>query len=214
MRSKECMLNLKRYRFTAVVLLLLIMSFTDMAAQSSFRKLSRPEKCWVVFHPLRALKARKVTRIVQLVVDSVKVSGVIGQDNNGGRLDAFKHAYWMGMLAAKIGQKQALKLGKAHEKGNYQQFEKHLLEDTLLPDSVSSVMDLKNNEIGASVGCRCKCSSYALKESIIQKLKDGALYIIEKDQGNYLDCSGNVIDMKVWIGKWGIPKCLVSSKKN
>lgn len=183
-------------------------------AQSPFRKLSRPEKCWAIFHPVKAIRALKITKKVQLCVDSVKQSGVIGNDNNGGALDAFKHAYWMGMLAAKIGQKQALKLGKAHEKGNYLQFKKQLLEDSILPDSVSSAMDIRNNEIGASVGYHCRCSSYELKEYLLKKVKSGELGMIQKDQqGNYLDCSGSKINMQIWAGKWNIPKCLIASRE-
>ena len=182
--------------------------------QSSFRKLSRPEKFWVVFHPLKAKKAKRITKEVQLCVDSVKQSGIIGRDGNGGKLDAFKHTYWMSMLSQNIGKKQALKLGKAHEKGNYLQYKKRSLEDSILPDSVSSEMDLKNNEIGVNSIERChfKISPYELKILVLEKLKDGQLYIIKKDPaGNYLDCQGAVINREAWLGKWNIPKCLISS---
>ena len=46
----------------------------------------------------------------------------IGDDNNGGALDAFKHAFWMARLTQGIGHRASLSLGKAHEKGNYKAF--------------------------------------------------------------------------------------------
>ena len=175
-----------------------------LIAQSSFRKLSRPEKCWVFFHPSKAKKAQKITQEVQLVVDSIKRNGVIGTDNIGGKLDAFKHAYWMASLALEIGKKQAIKLGKVHEKGNYIQYKKRLLEDAILPDSISSVMDLRNNEVGVNSFGRChfKITEKELVETILEKLKEGDLTIVRKDdKGNYLECNGAIIDMKVWLGK-------------
>lgn len=187
-----------------------------LQAQSSFRKLSRPEKCWVLCHPFKAKRALIVTKEVQLVVDSIKKSGIVGTDNNGGNLDAFKHAYWMASVALEIGSKQALKLGKAHEKGNYLQYKKHKLEDAILPDSVSSSMDLGNNEVGVnSLGrCHFKITEKELQYLILDKLKQGELFIIKKDeQGNFLTCDGALISLKEWAGKWGIPKCLIKPKE-
>ena len=151
-----------------------------------------------------------------MVVDSIKRSGIIGTDNNGGNLDAFKHTYWMASLSVEIGKKQALKLGRAHEKGNYLQYKKHLLEETLLPDSVSSEMDLRNNEVGANSGSTClSISEKDLQDLILEKLRSGGLYIIRKDsEGNYMNCKGSVIEMHNWAGKWNIPKCIVQSNNH
>ncbi len=181
--------------------------------QSSFSKLSRPEKCWAISHLIKAKKAQTITKQVQLVVDSVKRSNSIGTDNNGGKLDAFKHAYWMASLAIEIGRNQALKLGNAHEKGNYLQFKKRLLEDTFLPDSVSSVMDLKNNEFGVSVVAKCQnLSSTTIQKKIMDGFANGKLSTIKKDEeGNFLTCEGGIISLKEWTGKWGIPKCIEPS---
>jgi hypothetical protein len=197
--------------------LLFILLFACCAhgiAQSSFRKLSCPEKSWVLFHPFKALKARKITAHVMNVVDSVKRTNVIGSDGNGGKLDAFRHAYWMASLAIGIGAKQSYKLGKAHEKGNYRQFKKHRLEDNLLPDSVSCEMDLRNNAAGIeSVAQRhFNLTEKELQEFILQKLRDGDLSVISKDKdGHFLACDGSLIDMNKWAGKWVIPKCIIPS---
>ena len=188
-----------------------------LIAQSSFRKLSRPEQCWAMFHPFKAKKAQIITKRVQIVVDSIKKTGTIGDNENGGNLDAFKHTLWMASLSLKIGKKQALKLGKAHEKGNYLQFKKHTLEDSVLPDSVSSEMDYGNNRIGVNLIGRChfKITEKELIDLILKKLQYGGLYIIYRDfSGNYLDCNGAIIDMKMWLGKWGIPKCLIKPKED
>ena len=78
----------------------------------------------------------------------MQVNSVVGKDNNGGKLDAFKHSYWMARLTQGIGKRAAFRLGKAHEKGNYQTYQRRRLEDGLLPDKPSTDMDLYNNNIG------------------------------------------------------------------
>lgn len=206
-----------KYFICTLVFFISPFAFFSQSSFSQFKKLSRPEKFWTLSHPFIAKKAFLITKKVSLVVDSIKRIGIIGSDNNGGKLDAFKHAYWMSSLTNKIGRKKALRLGKAHEKGNYLQYKKHLLEDSILPDSVSSEMDLRNNEKGInSIGrCHFKITEKELQDLILLKLDAGELYVIKKDaQGNFLTCDGAVIPKKDWLGKWGIPKCLVSSGKD
>jgi len=198
---------------------LFLFSSLNFLAQSNFnqfKKLSGPEKRWVYSHPFQAKKAFTITKIVLSDVDSLKRSGVIGTDLNGGKLDAFKHAYWMASLTLAIGSKKALKLGIAHEKGNYRQFKKSKLEDAILPDSVSSAMDLHNNKKGAAIVEKDQdIYTKAVQKRIMDLLNEGKLLTIKKDkQGNYLYCEGTFIDMNDWKGKWGIPKCLVPSNVN
>lgn len=188
-----------------------------LPAQSSiftqFRSISCPEKIWVIAHPFKAKKAFKITGDVQLKVDSIKHTGIIGIDDSGGRLDAFKHAYWMAKLTLAIGCRRANKLGIAHEKGNKIQFQKHQLEDAALPDSMSSVMDLHNNEQGIKAVSECKnCADEEVQKIIMNSLNNGSLRVLKKDkQGNFLNCEGAILILKEWYGKWNIPKCLVSS---
>lgn len=207
--------NLKMKNLPFLIILILLVFVKTIYGQSSFKKLSRPEKCWVIGHPFKAKKAQIVTKGVQLVVDSLKKSGIIGIDNLGGKLDAFKHAYWMASLSMEIGSRRALKLGKAHEKGNYLQFKKRLLEDAALPDSVSSEMDLRNNSSGVYLAGYCRSlDKKTVQHKVLKALDKGELSIIKKDeQGNYLDCAGVIIPMKEWVGKWGIPKCLIPSNQ-
>ena len=206
-----------RHTFFIFLFLFSIALTAQNPARKQFKKLSRPEKCWVIAHPSIAKQALIVTKKVISDVDSIKKTGTIGTDLNGGNLDAFKHAYWMASLTLSIGSRQALKLGKAHEKGNYLDYKKHRLEDAILPDSVSSAMDYRNNEAGAGCIGRChfRITANELQLLIMEKLKDGELYMIKKDEhGNYLTCDEHLIDMNAWKGKWGIPKCLIASDQH
>lgn len=180
---------------------------------SKFRQLSRPEKWWVMTHPFVAKKALKLTRSALVVTDSMHKVGIVGHDIAGGKLDAFKHSYWMATMTQGIGARKARKLGKAHEKGNKLEFRKRKLEEGILPDSVSCAMDLWNNEQGIALGRRYKKENlHTLRKALIISIEAGEMQIIRKDdQGNYLDCSGKPIDMGLWRGKWGVPKCLVAS---
>ncbi len=195
-----------------LVFILFISCWFSLSAQS-FKKLSAPEKRWVFFHPIKAKKAAGVTKQVTHDVDSIKQTGFIGKDNNGGALDAFKHSYWMALLTLKIGSKQAKKIGDAHEKGNYLQFKKNKLEDAFLPDSVSSEMDLFNNSVGIHIFGNCKTiDKTTVQKKLLLALKEGKLKMIKKDgQGNFLNCEGEKIDLLIWKKTWGIPKCLVDS---
>jgi len=172
--------------------------------------LSKPEKKWVVFHPFKAKRAYLVSLEVLAVKDSVqKENGIIGTDNNGGKLDAFKHSYWMARLTQDIGKRAAYTLGKAHEKGNYQTYKKRRLEDGLLPDKPATDMDLYNNKIGITVGSIFKTAS---KEVLIQKLIDsleaGKLRVLSKNKdGAFLDCLHKKIPLDSLKNKWETKKC-------
>ncbi len=181
---------------------------------SSFRKLSRPEKFWVFAHPFVAKKALRMTRIAIATADSISRTTILDGDPAGGQVDAFRHCYWMALLITKMNPKKALKLGKAHEKGNYLEFKAGKLEQGILPDSVSSAMDIYNNEIGAGIGkfWFSTVSPLEIQLHVIAKIKNGDLLVIKKNKsGNYLNCEGEIINMEKWKGKWGIAKCLVKS---
>ena len=107
-----------------ILILFLWMSFQMLGQSKSKRlsSLSNAEKWWVVWHPFKAKRALEVSLKALDITDSIKKEGIIGVDINGGKLDAFKHCYWMAKLSHDIGRKAALKLGRAHEKGNYRSF--------------------------------------------------------------------------------------------
>jgi len=177
-------------------------------------KLSRPERTWVTFHPFKAKRAYAISLEAQKVKDSLtQVNGVVGKDNNGGKLDAFKHSYWMARLTQGIGKRAAYRLGKAHEKGNYQTYQKRKLEDGLLPDKPSTDMDLYNNNIGIKVGSTFKVvSRNVLINKLIDSLQYGKLRVLNKDEnGNFLDCQNKSIPLDSLKNKWDTKKCLIPS---
>ena len=178
-----------------------------------FSKLSRPEKWWVLTHPFVAKKTYKISQYAKLSADSLINDTILDGDAAGGQVDAFRHCFWMSMLTQEIGWRRAKKIGKAHEKGNYLDFKKHKTEDGITPDKISSDMDFINNDTGIQIGQDYPhISRDSLKSLIITKIKNGELFIILKDKnGHFLDCSGNIIDMRKYTDVWEIPKCLVPS---
>ncbi len=177
-------------------------------------KISCPEKWWVIFHPFIAKKTYQITRYVRSVADSVKKTNILDGDINGGQVDAFKHSYWMATLSQNIKWKKALKLGKAHEKGNYKSHKKGIrkgIKET--HDKISSEMDMWNNHRGIKIGGKYEESSrIVIKQIVIDSIQAGVMRIIKKNSsGKYLDCEGNIIPPDSLNGKWENNKCLVPS---
>ncbi len=180
---------------------------------SSFFKLSTPEKYWVIFHPFKANRAFNISNDAIKTTDSIYNVDVLDNDKNGGQTDAFKHSYWIASLTQEIGEKAALKLGVAHEKGNFRAFKKGKLEDGNNPDQPSSEMDLYNNEIGSKIALKNPdLSKMLLIETLITKIKAGKMKVLKKDDsGNFLTCEGSVIHADFLVGKWENDKCLIPS---
>ncbi len=181
---------------------------------SGFSSLSSAEKWWVISHPFKVKKALGASLKTLEVTDSIKKSGQIGSDNNGGHLDAFKHTYWMLLLSKDIGPKAALKLGIAHEKGNYRSFKNGSKEDGFLPDKVSSDMDLFNNEAGIDLYKQfSERSEQQHIDLVLSSLKKGELRMIKKKDSNFISCEGLVIDPSILVGTWENEKCLIPTNK-
>ena len=166
------------------------------------------EILWAVSHPFIAPKVYKLTK------RAMHITKVIGRDSilldiNGGRLDAFKHAYWMALLSQEIKDKKAQRLGEIHEQVNYNSYKK----DNFNQDSIASAMDLLNNEAGIKIGKNNnRLNNKQLSELIVNNIKKGNMYVIKKDSsGNYLDCDNRIIDLSK-EKKWHKRKCLISSK--
>jgi hypothetical protein len=194
---------------------LIIFSFPVYSQKNlTFWSLSGPEKWWVITHPFVAGKAKKITTEARIVSEEIRKDSLLDHDSNGGRIDAFRHAYWMARLSQNFCWKKALSLGKAHEKGNYRQFKNGKKdEEGSLPDSISSAMDLFNNRAGASLGCEnASTNKEELKKLIIVQILEGKMVIISKNpQGIPIDCNGNLLEQSTWSGIWDIPKCLIPS---
>ncbi|MGB5363013.1 MAG: hypothetical protein WBN17_06895 [Aureibaculum sp.] len=200
-----------------VTLLLVFFLFTGCSPKlrQSYSKLSKPEKAWVIFHPFKAKKAYRISNSIDQITDSIANTGIIGNDNNSGHLDAFKHSFWMARLTQGIGRRAALSLGKAHEKGNYKSYKKRQLEDAVLPDKASTEMDLFNNSVGARTGSFYnKRPKNDLILKLLDSLQKGKLRVLYKDhQGNFLDCQHQKIPLDSLRSQWHTQKCLVPSNK-
>lgn len=173
-----------------IYVVILLLSSCGAHVKSGYKKLSGPEKRWVLFHPFKAKKAYPVAAKALKVTDSLASAGAVDNDNNGGSYDAFKHSYWMAKTAQLIGMKSAIQLGKAHEKGNYKTFKKRRLEDGFSPDKPSSDMDLFNNDMGAMIGVLyVSRSENLLIDKIVLALNKGELVMLLKNkEGQFLDC--------------------------
>jgi hypothetical protein len=198
---------------------LMLLFFTvsiSLNAQSNFKvflKSSCPIKKWVVFHPFKAKKALAIALEANKVSDSIAKINVLDGDASGGQVDAFRHAYWLARLHQEIGMYAARSLGKAHEKENYIMFKKDQLEDGALPDEVSSIMDLYNNEKGLKlIVKRSKTTKNNLIYKILNAITSGEMRIIRKDkEGHFLTCDGKIIGLESLKGTWKNKKCLVAS---
>lgn len=210
----------KRIIYGKAFLVLLVVCFAQQLVacpkDKPWKRTSRPEKIWAACHPFKAKKVMRCAQRARFVTDSLEKAGVLS-DKNGGQLDAFRHAYWMALIIENgLPERVARKVGEKHEKGNYLDFKKGKLEDSIRPDSMSCVMDLKNNEMGISIGKDFVSGdkSVTLIRLVIMKIWDGKLFILRKDaSGKYLDCNDDELDMEKYKGQWNIPKCLVGSDK-
>ncbi|MBI2281675.1 MAG: hypothetical protein HYU68_13450 [Bacteroidetes bacterium] len=199
---------------TNFIILFSVLLYGNMLGQESlckrFATLSCPEKRWVVFHPFVAKKALQLSLEARTVTAEVKQHQLLNGQGNGDQLDAFRHTYWMARLAQEIHWRKAKRLGKVHEKGNYRQFKKQKLEEDVLPDKISSEMDLFNNEIGIAIGKLNPKTDP--KQEVIKWVKEGKCKIMKTDaNGNFLDEQNNIIPAEELKGKWENRKVLVNS---
>jgi len=191
-------------------LVAVLTTFGQDSNLKKFKKLSCPEKYWVVWHPFVAKKALKISELTRKTTEEVKTQKQLQGIGNGDQVDAFRHTFWMAKLTQEIGWRRAKKLGKAHEKGNYKDYKKHRFEDGALPDKVSSDMDLYNNNAGIEIGK--KSVAFELKNIVVETVLQGRCKIIKTDNsGGFLDCEGKLIPNETLKGKWENEKCLVES---
>lgn len=206
---------MKRILILVFFLISLAAELSAQSAAKGYFHLSGPEKRWALLHPFIAQEVYDCGLRARFITDSLKNNNVL-QDGNGGQLDAFRHAYLMALVSMKISDRKAEKLGRVHEKGNYRDWKKGKLEDSLRADSVLCVMDLKNNLSGIEIGNNFQNDTsktkISLEAKVIQEVKAGRLVIIKKNEnGQALDQSGRIIDLSLYENKWFIPKVLVRS---
>ena len=195
--------------------LLMSLNLCSQSSLKSFFDLSGPKRTWVIFHPFKAKKSLEISKETNRVADSIVKSNLLDGDKSGGQVDAFRHAYWMARLCQEIGESAARSLGKAHEKENYLTYKKNKLEDGVVPDEISSIMDLHNNDEGLKLISKgSKVSQKGLIYRIINAIHHGKMKVIKKDEnGNFLTCDGKIISKEELKGKWKNNKCLIASDK-
>jgi len=197
------------------LIIFLFFSPTVFSQAPSFKKLSCPEKRWVLFHPFAAKKAFRVTVEARIVSQQMEKDSLLDHDADGGQVDAFRHAFWMATLTQKICWRKVKRLGKAHERGNYLDFKKRRTGEEVFTDSIANAMDLYNNDIGIETGRKNKSLPQdEMRNLIINKILSGEMKIILKDdKGNSLTCEKKIVDLKMYSGKWNIPRCLIRSNE-
>ncbi len=203
-------------RTAGTFLLILIAKFSSaQSSNPSFKKLSRPEKWWVVTHLFVAKKAARITIQARTVSKGMLNDSLLDHDADGGQVDAFRHSYWMARLAQEMCWRKAVKLGNAHEKGNYLDFKKKKTGEEVFSDSIASAMDLFNNKKGIETGRENKSvTKEEIQKLILAEILSGKMKIILKDsQGNSLDCDHQSIDLKKYSRVWNVPRCLINSDK-
>jgi hypothetical protein len=191
-----------------------LLPISILAQTKSFHNLSKYEKYWAIWHPFASVKLKNHQAEMYAVYKEVKQQKQLDTFENGGKLDAFRHTFAMAYFSKFVKAKKLRKLGRAHEKANYQQFLNHLLdEDGELSDSLSSVMDLKNNDIALSLANEVKkLSVEEIKQKIIGLIKAGCVFIIKRNaQGLYVNCNNQIIPSEKLKGIWNVPKCLIKS---
>jgi hypothetical protein len=193
-----------------ITILFSLLSFVSL---SQTLKLARYEWLWAIGHPVAAFKVNKITKKCRVAVDPKQVSLQLDSFISGGKADAFRHTFFMAAYAQKIKVTKLRKLGRAHEKANYRQFLRSKNEYGELPDSLATVMDLNNNELGFQLGSEnTGLSLQELSRLVITEIKNGKAWIMRRNiHGAYLDCSNKIIDLQHYAKRWSVPKCLVNS---
>jgi hypothetical protein len=195
-------------------ILSLLLTVSVSAQTKTFHNLSKYEKHWAIWHPFAAMQLKKHQTEMYAVYKVVKQQRLLDTFENGGKLDAFRHTFAMAYFSKFVKAKKLRKLGKAHEKANHWQFLHSLPdEDGELSDSLSSVMDLRNNDIALSLANEVKnLSAEEIKQKIIALIKTGGVFIMKRNaQGLYLDCNNQIIPPEKIKGIWNTPKCLIKS---
>jgi hypothetical protein len=195
----------------AKLIFIFISLFTGTLLQA--QKRSKYEWRWAFTHPVAALKVKLISKKCYHIYNLKVREAVPDSFSNGGKLDAYRHVFFMAAFAQKVKSKKIRSLGIAHEKGNRKDFERNIPEDGEIPDSLSTVMDLANNESGITIGASNKRLSIdSLNKLVLVMIEQGNSVIMKRRKdGTYLDCNDKPLDLKLYFRRWSIPKCLVKS---
>lgn len=175
---------------------------------------SKYEKRWAITHPFAALRVKKIYNKALPIYKDADLRSKLDTYESGGRTDAFRHVFFMAAFTQKIKIKKIRKLGIAHEKANKQMYLKGNKEFGSLPDSMDTVMDLYNNEVGFTIGSENKKSDLTeLSLIVLSYLNQGKALMIKRNRdGQFVSCTGKILDA-MELRKWVNEKCLVTSDR-
>ncbi|HWY12948.1 MAG TPA: hypothetical protein VN026_16555 [Bacteroidia bacterium] len=180
-----------------------------------FSSRSQHEKYWALFHPCAAIKVKKIYKKCLPLYEELKKTNALDTFQSGGKLDAFRHTFFMAAFSQTVKINKIRKLGIAHENGNYRHFLNGINEQGELPDSLAGEMDLLNNELGLKIGSQNKKKDLRdLRDIVTEEIKKGsAVYLKRNLKGQYQTCAGEIIELKDYKMKWFIPKCLIKTNE-
>jgi hypothetical protein len=200
------------YRICIRICFFVLLSIT-LPAFAQTPAAGKQELLWAMAHPVAAIRVKQISRQCDQQNRQNPATLFLDSFSAGGQADAYRHCFYMAAYAQKIKVQKLRKLGEAHERTNYEQFLRAVPEDGAVPDSLSSVMDLMNNELGFRIGSQHpEMPLDALQRLVIRSIQQGEAVIMKRDRsGLYLTCEGAPIHPGLYTGRWNIPKCLVSS---
>jgi len=196
----------------------ILLAFTVSAKPGmtkAFWKLSRPEKGWVLVHPFKARRAYLATQQARRSTDSLYRIQTPDTFRHGGRIDAFRHSFWMALLTQRIGARASRKLGKCHERGNRIHYRRGKTEDGYLQDATACEMDLHNNEAGIRLALdHPNEGQNGMANECLKAIRSGKMKILFINaDGAFCDCDGKPVKMvRKGMDKWKLPICLLTSE--
>lgn len=193
----------------------LVFVLTGLILSGQSRSFLRSDKAWALTHPFAVLRLKKIDKACDSIYKTVQNRTELDVYPNGGKLDAFRHVFYFTAFAREIPVKKLRKLGVAHENRNYRQFLKGESDSTQRHDSLSMIMDLRNNELAFELAKPFKALSLSqLRDSIIALIVDGKAWILLRNpSGDFVDCLRKPINLSAYRDKWHVPKCLVPSDR-
>jgi hypothetical protein len=177
--------------------------------------LSKYERNWMLAHPFLSAKIYKHLKETTVIYKEVKLNKVLADTiDSGGKLDAFRHTFTMAYLCRYVKVDKLRKLGQLHEKGNKDNFLKNYTEYGERADSLACEMDLRNNELGFTIGVNQKELTISkLKLYVLEQIMQGNAWYFKKNSNNsYLSCQNDPINIDDYKNVWYIPKCLTQSE--
>ncbi len=193
------------------LLLFLLAFLISGVLVSQNNKPFNPVIVWGIAHPIAAIKVKKINKKCLAIYLQPNVKARLDSFNSGGKLDAFRHVFFMSAFNQKIKTKKLRALGMAHERKNYNDFLNESSNSEIGHTCQAMLMDIHNNELAFQISNK-ELSLDSLKEKVIRSLKNGDAFILKRNKlGSYLDCNGNQILQLNKEKNWMIPICLVPS---